>query len=91
MSKRSAFLLCVAIALVAGMCAGRLVASRVEPLALEGRLVATEADVDAGTFTLEHDEPITLSVASGSYIHDWLSGAVGHQVRLTIQPDPDAR
>jgi len=55
-------------------------------LTIVGRLLATEAEADAGQYHLTDDANTPICADPDSYLNMYLRGTVGHDITVTIEP-----
>jgi len=53
-----------------------------------GRLLATEAEADAGKYHLTDEGNTPICADPESYLNMYLRGTVGHDITVTFEPNP---
>jgi hypothetical protein len=52
-----------------------------------GKLLATQAEADAGRYHLTDEMSTPVCADPESYLNMYLRGSIGHEVTVTIEPD----
>lgn len=52
-----------------------------------GRLLATEAEADAGKYHLTDDANTPVCADPESYLNMYLRGTIGHEITVTFEPN----